>query len=249
MSVWSDFDFEVEEYLSHPEQIDCRWYKFIESLPSVDYSIASSALGNLVEAASTSESMLLYLMDMGERTLYDLRSDTHNDDYFITFLEAVVALPELDAIYKIRPREQLRLMKLNRVGQVAVDFDYTLRSGERDSMHSIDSEYTILFFNNPDCYDCGVAKGEIKRSSILNRMVDEGDLSMLSIYPESDLELWRKGSYPKIMINSYDADQRVVLEGLYDLRTTPTIYLLDRDKRVILKNTTIAAIEMWLGKL
>ena len=51
------------------------------------------------------------------------------------------------------------------------------------------------------------------------------------------------------MINSYDAGQSIVTRELYDLKASPTLYLLDKDKRVILKDVTVEEIGKWLDKL
>jgi hypothetical protein len=47
------------------------------------------------------------------------------------------------------------------------------------------------------------------------------------------------------MINSYDKGTAVLKNELYDLKASPTIYLLDKDKRVILKNTGIEQINQY----
>ena len=48
------------------------------------------------------------------------------------------------------------------------------------------------------------------------------------------------------MINAYDAGQKITERQLYDLKAMPTLYLLDKDKRVILKDAPVEQIEQWL---
>ena len=158
----------------------------------------------------------------------------------------------MDEAHKIRPRHQLQMVMKNRPGSIAMDFKYTTSSGTVARMSSIQADYTILFFNNPDCLNCKQVKDYMKDSVLFNRMTQTNSkplLRILAIYPDADLPSWKRADYPDIMINSYDAGQSIVTRELYDLKASPTLYLLDKDKRVILKDVTVEEIGKWLDKL
>ena len=53
---------------------------------------------------------------------------------------------------------------------------------------------------------------------------------------------------PKEWICTYDDGQVITKERLYDLRAIPTFYLLDREKRVLLKDAPFRIIEAYLGE-
>ena len=55
-----------------------------------------------------------------------------------------------------------------------------------------------------------------------------------------DLAEWReyRGHIPPSWINGYDAGCVVREKSLYDLHAIPALYLLDRDKRVLVKDST-----------
>ena len=74
-------------------------------------------------------------------------------------------------------------------------------------------------------------------------------LSVLAIYPDEDVDKWRRTKYTEFMINAYDKGQTLTNEKLYDLKASPTLYLLDRDQRVILKDVNIEKIEWHLTYL
>lgn len=50
------------------------------------------------------------------------------------------------------------------------------------------------------------------------------------------------------MVCTYDDGQVITKERLYDLRAIPTFYLLDREKRVLLKDAPFRVIETYLGE-
>ena len=68
----------------------------------------------------------------------------------------------------------------------------------------------------------------------------------MAIYPDAQLDEWKKEVYPKDWINGYDHTQSINNEGLYDLRAIPMIYLLDSQKRVIFKDAPVELVETYL---
>ena len=48
------------------------------------------------------------------------------------------------------------------------------------------------------------------------------------------------------MLNVHDASQAISRQRLYDLKAIPCLYLLDADKRVLLKDATVEQVELYL---
>lgn len=76
----------------------------------------------------------------------------------------------------------------------------------------------------------------------------EKTLQILALYPDQDLTLWRNklAEIPSTWITGYDADQKITHQNLYNLDAIPTLYLLDQNKKVILKDAPWQAIEAYL---
>ena len=53
---------------------------------------------------------------------------------------------------------------------------------------------------------------------------------------------------PQGWTDGCDASERLVRDGVYDLKAMPTLYLLDSGKRVILKDASAEKIEAWLSE-
>ncbi|MPN29982.1 hypothetical protein SDC9_177439 [bioreactor metagenome] len=126
------------------------------------------------------------------------------------------------------------------------DFTYKQKNGVQESLYKIKSDYIVLFFNNPDCENCGLAKEKIENSKILNNSLADRKLKVISIYPSKEIDNWSRLSYPQTWINGYDYEGKIIGEGLYIIRKYPCIYLLDMDKKVLLKETTVEKIEQYL---
>lgn len=181
--------------------------------------------------------------------LSDPNSQLRNDEYYIPLLEAQIASPYFDSLEKVKPRFRLEMALKNRVGHPATDFTYTLANGRQGTLYAVEAPYTLVYINNPDCNACEEMLARMKGSAVIEEQLKRGRLRIVAIYPDEDLTAWRKhlSEVPTTWINGYDAELAFRRQELYDLRAIPSLYLLDRDKRVIFKDCTVVDwIEMYL---
>ena len=63
-------------------------------------------------------------------------------------------------------------------------------------------------------------------------------IAVLNIYIDEDLEAWRSYMpiYPENWYNAFDPDFVIRMDQLYNVRAIPSLYLLDKDKTVIMKD-------------
>lgn len=101
-----------------------------------------------------------------------------------------------------------------------------------------DNTHTLLFFYDPDCEICSDIKLAMKRSAHLQELVAKGEVKVLTVYSDKDVALWKERlpEMAKEWINAYDKEMKVTLEQRYDLTSIPSFYLLDKDKKVLLKD-------------
>ena len=78
----------------------------------------------------------------------------------------------------------------------------------------------------------------MKHSLLLKEMVASGRMKVLTLYPDEDVALWRShlNELSDEWVNGYDKGQVLTHELLYDLSAIPSFYLLDKDKKVLLKD-------------
>ena len=95
---------------------------------------------------------------------------------------------------------------------------------------------------------CERIRAEIVASPLLSEMIRAGRLEVLALYPDEDLTAWRAHApqVPSLWINAYDAGARISKEEFYDLKAIPSMYLLDRDKRVLAKDAFEVGYIEWL---
>lgn len=195
----------------------------------------------MMERASVSNDMFNYMAEICEKYLHDPNSPYRNEEIYITVLESVVANPKLEDIEKVRARSQLSLALKNRVGEKANDFRYTTSKGTKGTLYGIKADYTLVFFYNLGCAACKeVREGllQVMDEPLLAPMVAGGRLKVLALYPDEDMTEWDRylADIPANWINAYDSEQNIHNGELYDMRAIPSLYLLDKDKKVLLKD-------------
>ena len=88
----------------------------------------------------------------------------------------------------------------------------------------------------------------MKQAPAINKEFEAGNLKILSVYPDEDKEEWERhlSDFPKEWINGYDKKLMIKEKNLYDLKAIPTLYLLDKNKKVLLKDAVVGQIEQYL---
>lgn len=206
----------------------------------------------LMRKASISKPMFDYFAMLSEQVLYDPNSPLRNDELYIAVLEAQIASPHYDKYERMAPEYTLRIASQNRINHKANNFDYTLASGRSQSLYDIKRDFTIIYINNPGCAMCRDITAALKNSPLITQLIAAKQLAILAIYPDENLEEWHNhaADFPKSWINGYDKGCRIERESLYDLKAIPALYLLDKHKRVLIKDSTsVAHIEALLQSL
>lgn len=249
---WDNFDFADTTWINQPDRIEQAFADYIDLLPHTTSKASKASLGGMLTKAYTVPPVFNWFAHQFDKYLYDPNSPFRNEEMYAMVVDHIIADLAVDSLYKIRPSLQLEEINKNRLGKLAADFTYTLPSGKRATMHNIHSEYTLLFFNNPDCGDCKRTKDVLAHTEVVSKLVRSERMKILAVYTDDDLSLWKAGQkdMPTLWLYSHDASEdRIVKHDLYAIRAIPSLYLLDKDKRVLLKDATAEQVITYLTRL
>lgn len=248
---WDKFDFKDTTDLSKPELTEQALTNYIDLMKYVSPGVAASSLTAMIKRTEVDSVMFAHFTNLFEKYLYDPNSPMRNEELYIPILQSVIASPLLEDAYKIRPAHLLEIALKNRLGQPAIDFTYTLANGQKQTLYNIKSAYLLLFFYNPECDACKEITNQLSASSLISEYMKQNKLKILAVYPDEDIEAWKSHiSYmPATWINAYDKSVTLKNDEIYDLKAIPTLYLLDKDKKVILKDVTYQQTEVFLTQI
>lgn len=245
---WDNFHYADTAWIADTTALErafAGWARVLKRLPPEQ---ASALSGRLISRAESTPAMLLRLSETAERFFDEVNSPYRDEDLYIPVLEAVLASQTIDTIYKVRPRAQLASAMKNRPGMKAADFVYTQGDGRTGRLYGLAAEYTLLMFYEPDCPNCAAVERHVVASDNFARLTETGRLKVLAVYPGGETELWREHlpKMPSGWTVGRDAQRVIDHSELYDIRATPSLYLLDRSKRVILKDARVDIVERYI---
>ena len=235
---WDNFDFADTAYIYLPDITEQAIVNFMDLMPRVPEDLSERAMAILFQKAAPHAQMLWHFWETMSRYWKDANSPMRNEEMFIRLCRSVESVSKLEEVLKRRAKFARELAEKNRLGQPAEDFVYTLNSGRQGRMYGLKAEYTLLFFYNPDCHTCVEVKKLMRQSLHLKNLVDTGRMKVLTVYPDEDVALWkdRLNELSEKWVNAYDKEQVITHDLLYDLSSIPSFYLLDKDKKVLLKD-------------
>lgn len=170
-------------------------------------------------------------------------SPYRDEGRYIAFLDSLLGCDSLPEGLHERAEERRRIAMLNRPGTIAADFRYLERDGAESRLHDLSSPLTLLLFYDPECPHCNDILQWFASSEPINRAIDEKRLTVIAVYAEGKRDVWDKtrNDLPENWLVGYDLTG-ILDNELYDLPAMPTPYLLDSEKRVILKDPDPRAV-------
>lgn len=239
------------------DDVEQRFANWVSILEMVSHPTALKAVNNLCDRAleceriSASSSVLETMTELMEKYLYDANSPYRNEDCYGAYVGRLAEWegisPELRGKYAF----QAERTSLNKIGTTAADFRFSDKTGKMRSLHSIKAPMTLLFFSNPGCEACMNIINVLKSEPRIAQLIENGRLAVLNIYIDEDIAAWRSYMpiYPDEWYNGFDPDLVIRTEDLYDVRAIPSLYLLDADKTVIMKDAPENRVFRYLASL
>ncbi|MDR1554370.1 MAG: DUF5106 domain-containing protein [Prevotellaceae bacterium] len=247
LNYWNDFNFaDSSAYRQTASQI---FTDFLNILQYVDMQTILQSMENMMQKAESDSSAYIRFVNICEQYLYGANSPYRSDELYIPVLQNIINTNLIDENHKILAEYRLKMAMKNRTGNQATDFEYTLESGITHRLYDIKTDFVLLFINNPDCNACKEYTERINASQLIQQVIREELLTVLAVYPDMDLDGWKKyqTQIPANWINAYDKKLAIRNDEIYDLRAIPVLYLLDKDKKVLLKDTFVESVEKYLS--
>ena len=213
----------------------------LEELPLEEGGKAVTRLFNQAEAFERkySESNVFEeVCRLVRHYLYDPNSPVRNEDLYGRFVEGLGKSDLIDNGLRMGYEWDARMCGLNRVGTPAADFAFTDTRGRIRTLYGVKAEYTLLIFGNPGCKACRDMMEAMEAAPEIAALVDGGRLQVVDVYIDQEIDDWKAhvAEYPKNWINGYDHGYTIRTDLVYNVRGIPSIYLLDKDKTVLMKD-------------
>jgi thiol-disulfide isomerase/thioredoxin len=156
--------------------------------------------------------------------------------------------PWVDSIYLKSLEENVARTEPNLIGKTAQNLILESITGEWNSLQQVKAKYTVLYFWEPNCGHCQQATPILYDSY---KKWKASGLQVYAVYTQHDRAEWEKYINEKGLdwINVYDPDNHSYFRFFYNIVSTPTIYLLDSNKKIVAKRISVETLADMLDRL
>ena len=238
-------------------EVEQEFANFTAVLQAVDYRQARKAMARLFdrvsacERADTSSNIFETVTEFAERYLYDPNSPLRDEDLYGVYAARMAGYDDISEAEREAYAYDAQMCSLNEVGSRAADFVFSDASGRMHSLYGIDAEYTLLFFSNPGCNACEEIIRVLTDALSVGSLIESGRLAVVNVYIDEDLTAWYDymSIYPEDWYNGYDPNGIIRSDVLYNVRAIPSLYILDRDKTVLMKDAPDQRVFSFLASM
>ena len=216
-----------------------RIRKYAAEIYYLQPSAAAELADELLNKARVNPTIYHCFFDNLEAVLGTLKSPYFTEEIYIAMLRNALDYDKIDKKRVNYYQQLLDLHTKNLPGTKIPDFQVLWSDSSKSSIYDIQSEYMLLYFQNPDCPTCTEVRGKLAVNEDVNRAIESGKLKVVTIYFEDDRALWerylRNHANPKYL-HGWDYQNEINSKNLFDLRIIPYMFLLDKDKVVLKKD-------------
>ncbi|MCH5335076.1 MAG: DUF5106 domain-containing protein [Alistipes sp.] len=246
---WDGLDFSDTARSRERTFMEQNFSTFVSVFPHASDQARRQAVSTLLHKAEADAEAYALLADIAEKYLYEPESPVYSEEFYALFLEHFAVSDILGPYGTIRPRWQLEAVRKNRPGTIAADIRFTGRDGREGTLGQIEAPRLLLIFYDPDCDHCREVVSSLQGDPVLSRLCKSGRLKVLAVYSGDERKLWADTapSLPAEWIVGFEPGL-IYERGTYVLRRMPTLYLLDSDKRVLLKEPSPGELLSYLSR-
>lgn len=220
---WDNINFQDTTLIHKGNMMEQGFVNFIDLLPRLG-KLEQIGIQHFVnQSFGKNETYDKYLRELAERYLYTASSPMRNDTLYCHLLTAINLLSCTSEAEREQNLFLITGLNKNKVGDRATDFAYSDSQGNSHLISDISTPYTLLYMYNPDCETCHEVEKELNLESSLK---DTSLITIVKVDAMARRDLWRN----------------------YYFRSFPTLYLLDKDQKVVLKDVELAKIISFLAE-
>lgn len=142
-------------------------------------------------------------------------------------------------------RKQIDLIRPNLIGKKAENMVMDSYTGIFVSLYDVEKEFTILYFWEPDCGHCKESTPKLKA---YYEKPKDYSLEVFAVCTTTDKAKWTKYIEDNKLtwINGWDPQRSSHFDYYYNVQSTPTIYILDKNKKIIAKKLSVDELSSFI---
>lgn len=232
---WEGVNLKDSIWRERPEDLEAKFVDYFALLSHQEPISIDLALAPLQRLDGA---LLLDALTIYRRWYYEGDSPFADDEVFRYVVLWAITSPKVPREHQEAARELLKGLNRNRVGKEATNFTYA-NDTTTVQLFPIREPYRLLVFGTPECNSCREVQLYIARQGIYKRLVEAGKLRVQTVYLQHGgrRDILRPDTLlPEWIERSYDPSDSIIGHRLYDIKSSPTLYLLGEGNKVLLRD-------------
>ena len=232
-NFWKRCEFKTA--FSSMDRLNKAFGDWIGFMPYASADTVHMAIDDLLKRVEKNGPQTLKMASMAEAWMYGDTASYVSEELYLPFARAAANNKKIPAAERMRFASQVKIIESSGIGAKFPDITLTRPDGSRFSMSEITAPHILVFINDPDCDNCTMARLRLSIDHGTGRLIDAGQLTIVSIYPDSPKDsewLDKVSAYPENWMVGACED----IDSYVDLSQMPTYLYLDGDHIVRVKN-------------
>jgi hypothetical protein len=243
---WDGLSFS-DERLTRTPVFEPRLDKYFRDLVSPDPDSIEKEVDHMLLYSRVSKPMFQYLMVYFVQK-YVVPQYMGQDAVFVHLFDKYINAGETEFFtdkYRKYLNDRAYSIMANLIGQPAANLEMVDSEGALRPLYGVTAKFTIVCFWDPTCSHCKEvvprldsmykAKWKGEGVKLYGVMVDGGREAWIQFIKDHNLSDWTHVYETKEHQEAAEKAGQPGFRQLYDVYQTPTLYLLDQDKRIIAK--------------
>jgi peroxiredoxin len=244
---WDSFNFSDPRILKTPffePKLDRYIKNLVVQTPDSLIKDADLIIGKASANPEVKSFVVYYLASQ-----YETPKTVGTEDLWVHIAEKYYLGGDMDISEDVKKRvaEKVSTLKYLLVNKTFPALSLTDPTGKKVSPQTLSANYTVLFFYAPTCGHCKEA------SPVLKTFYDKNKASgvkVMAISTEHNQDEW-KAFITKYnlgeMVNGFDSLHQIDFIKKFDVVTTPTVYVLDKNKKIIARKMPVEQLDDFLN--
>ena len=231
---WDKMDFKQKASVDQ-NALNDAFRVYVTPMQFASATEVNASVDKVIAQISKNAVLSLQFAKAAEEALYGPRADLWNDEIYLKFIDNVLRCKQIKKERKARYEHVGKQLRNTLRGSVPPEFDYITADGKVSHYHP-NGVITVIEFGDPDCDDCRFSKLKMETNVRFSSLVERGKINVMFIVSDPE-EGWEEKlkDYPTL----WHVGASESVSDLYDLRKSPSVYVIDREGKIAVKNVGI----------